>query len=280
MANGSKSRYLSFVGELFSSTLPGQHLPQHPSVVTFGTEPRRIRVPKKESKKLLMFVGKKASYRGPARDVSRGHLLQREDGGLVIAKGVKFNVQEQDSELRDLLPPITAEGMELQEEDNVPTTKKQLEEEIEFTSRYLLNENNYDLEEVLKLYNKLEELGDTDMRIGKKVSVTSWYTGAFVHGGVAGVRRNLSKFPHTTRYLVGVGKKYCDGTNFSALGLARNSTLGMHRDVHNVRNSKNVVIPLTSFTGGSLWTVDPEVPDNEAVFRKLPNGSEAKGRGD
>ncbi|CAE7891856.1 Copia protein [Symbiodinium microadriaticum] len=212
------------------------------------------------------------------RHVSRGHLKLREDGGLVIAKGVKFNVQETNKGLLDLLPPTTAEGVEFQEEDAKPQSKKELAEEIEFTSRYLLSEENYSLEEVIKLYNKLEELGDTDLRIGKKTAVTSWYTGAFVHGGCAGLRKNIMKYPHTTKYLVQVGKKYANGMKFTALGLARNATLGMHRDVHNYKNSENMVLPLTSFTGGSLWTLGPDVDEENAVYKTLPNGDKAKGK--
>ena len=32
---------------------------------------------------------KNASYRGPMMEVPEGHLLQREDGGLTAAKGLK-----------------------------------------------------------------------------------------------------------------------------------------------------------------------------------------------
>ena len=221
---------------------------------------------------------KRGWYRGPSTDVSRGHLLEREDGGLVIAKGVKFNVQEPSSELRDLLPPMTAEGLDVQEEATSYPSKTDLIDEIEFTSRYLLNNEIYDLEEVRKLYNKLEELGDTDLRIGKKTAVTSWYTGAFVHGGCAGVRRNLGKYPNTTKFLTKVATKYANGQPFSALGIARNATLGMHRDVHNWKESKNIVLPISDFSGGALWTQDADIEEENGDYRNLPNGTRVKGR--
>ena len=47
---------------------------------------------------------KKGSYRGPASDVSNGHIILREDGGLSIAKGVKNNVIEPHQEEPPLLP--------------------------------------------------------------------------------------------------------------------------------------------------------------------------------
>ncbi|CAE7495091.1 RE2 [Symbiodinium sp. CCMP2592] len=221
---------------------------------------------------------KKGWYRGPSTDVSKGHLILREDGGLTIAKSVKFNVIDPEKDLRYLLPPATAQGVSLSDgEDDEPQTKRQLAEEIEFLARKLLDEENFSLEEVLGLYNKLEELGDTDMRIGKKEAVTSWYTGAFVHGGCAGIRRNSYVYPQTTKYLVRVAKHYAQGESFSALGIARNATLGLHRDVHNFKKSNNVVVPITSFKGGSLWKWDPDVLEDQSVQKELPNGQVVKG---
>ena len=221
---------------------------------------------------------KKGFYRGPATDVSRGHLLMREDGGLVIATGVKFNVVDPAAELRDLLPPMTAQDLETDEREAEQATRKELIQEVEFISKCLLSEENYDLDEVLKLYNKLEELGDVDFRVGKKTAATSWYTGAYVHGGCAGLRRNLQSFPNTTKYLVNLGKKYARGESFTAVALARNASLGLHRDSHNYKNSRNIVVPISLFDGGALWTEDPEVEDKDNVTRCLPSGQEVRGR--
>ena len=49
---------------------------------------------------------RKASYRGVAPDVPGGHVLCRQDGGLVIAKGIRMDVVE--PERLDLLPPVAA----------------------------------------------------------------------------------------------------------------------------------------------------------------------------
>ena len=215
---------------------------------------------------------KKGWYRGPSTDVSRGHLLLRADGGLVIAKSVKFQ------ELRDLLLPTTAEGVPSEGEHEKPVTKKQLSEEIKFTARKLLSEENYEIDEVVKLYYKLEELGDTDFRIGKKTTMSSWYTGAFVHGGCTGLRRNVYAYPNTTKYLAQVAKKFAKGEKFTAVGIARNATLGLHRDVHNFGESVNIVVRLTTFQGGGLWQQDPEAQEELNVTRELSNGQVLCGR--
>ncbi|OLQ04673.1 Copia protein [Symbiodinium microadriaticum] len=222
---------------------------------------------------------KKGWYRGPAVDVKRGHLIVREDGGLTVAKSVKFGVFEPNKDLKGILSPAVAEGLPEEEEiREEPPTRLELKEEIEFRARKLLEEENFNLEEVVNLYKLLELRGDSDTRLGRKTKITSWYTGAFVHGGVAGVRANLKEFPHTTVYLVKVAKHYCGEVNFSALGIAKNAQLGLHRDSHNYSLSKNYVIPLVDVEGGSLWVQDDEVEEDSAVYKALNNGKVVRGK--
>ena len=210
-------------------------------------------------------------------DVSKGHLLLREDGGLTVAKSVKYNVIEPDRDLQGLLPPGEAIDVHVGDEDDPSPTRKQRQEEIEFISRKLYEEENYSFDEVLALYDKLEALGDTDLRIGKKSCVSSWFSGAFVHGGKAGLRNNFKEYPNTTRYLASFGRKHAGGRTFSAFGIARNATLGLHRDSHNYKRSMSVVLPLSSFQGGGLWLQNEEVQEEKQVSRTLPSGRTVNG---
>ena len=222
---------------------------------------------------------KRGWCRGPASDVKRGHLIVREDGGLTIAKSVKFNVVDPLKDMKDLLPPAVAEGLP---EDMLlssePPTKKDLRDEVEFQARMLNEEENFDIDKVVELFRYLETLGDSDMRIRDKSAFSSWYTGAFVHGGVAGIRNNLKEFPQTTKYLTNVAKKYCGDVKFSAVALAKNAQLGLHRDSHNYKLSKNYVIPLQSFEGGALWVQNMDYEDLEGEEKTLPNGKVAYGK--
>ena len=69
-------------------------------------------------------------------DVKRGHVILRDDGGLTVAKSVKFNVVDSLDEYHGLLPPAVAEGLpEELLQDEQPPTRKELKEEIEFRSR-------------------------------------------------------------------------------------------------------------------------------------------------
>eukprot|EP00439_Symbiodinium_sp_Y106_P048300 s3792_g6.t1 len=265
---------------LWSKAFPMSPWTNHPAA-TFGSEVWFRAKAYKGTKEKKWDAGgvrwKRGWYRGPSTEVSRGHLILREDGGLTIAKSVKFNVINPE-DLGDLLPTATADGVPEAEPDSQPPKRKELAAEIEFVAKRLLEEKNFELDEVLGLYNRLEELGDSDMRIGKKSAVTAWYTGAFVHGGCAGLRKNLYDYPNTTEYLVAVSKKYAPGANFSALGIARNATLGLHRDSHNHKHSFNVAIPITSFQGGSLWAYGREVSEEECVLKETPGGKLLRGR--
>ncbi|CAE7544706.1 unnamed protein product, partial [Symbiodinium microadriaticum] len=102
-----------------------------------------------------------------------------------------------------------------------------------------------------------------------------WYRGPALD-----VKRgsNTKDFPFTTRYLTRFARFHCGEVKFTALGLAKNAQLGLHRDVHNYKFSRNYVLPLQNFEGGGLWVQDDDVGDRECVRKELPNGKEAKGR--
>ncbi|OLQ13572.1 Copia protein [Symbiodinium microadriaticum] len=249
---------------------------------TFGNEVWfRSKIYQGKAEKKHDAVGsrwKRGWYAGPAMDVKRGHILVRDDGGLTVAKSVKFNVVNPEQDCKDLLPPAIAEGLpEELLQDERPPTKSELREEIEFRARKLLEEKDFSVAKVVELYDLLEALGDVDRRVSTKTSASSWYTGAFVHGGVAGLRNNMRDFPWTTRYLTGVARSLCGDIGFSALGMARNQQLGLHRDVHNSRNSMNYVIPLQLEEGGSIWVQKEDVEDDVKVLRTLPSGRELQG---
>ena len=140
-----------------------------------------------------------------------------------------------------------------------------------------MEEGDYSIEGVLMLFERMEALGDTDMRIGKKSSSTSWFSGAYVHGGKAGTRLNLQKYPYATKFMAEFGKKYANGKPFSALGIARNADLGMHWDSHNAKLSENIIVPLTEFDDGGLWLQTSTAEEENSVTKELPNGKMVKG---
>ena len=104
---------------------------------------------------------------------------------------------------------------------------------LSFVSKELLREEKFTADDLLYLFYKLEELGDVDMRVGKKKAVTSWYTGSYVSR-----RTKLALGAMCSRtYLVEYAKRNFKNFAFAAVGIARNAELGMHRDSHNSRSS-------------------------------------------
>ena len=268
--------------ELWSRALPSTPWTSTPAT-SFGNEvwfrAKHYQGKKEKKHEAAGDRWKKGWYRGPAMDVKRGHLIMREDGGLTVAKSVKFGVRdvENDREIRDLLQPAVADGVEEGEDEDTPVSAKHLAEEIEFKARLFLQKEKYKVEDILEVFGLLEELGNTDTRVSKKRGVTSWFTGAYVRGGVAGTRNNMQSFPYTTKYLVAAAKTYMGDTTFSAVGISKNTDLGLHRDSHNYIHSNNKVVPLTDFQGGSLWIQDDDLPEDEAVKKLTPQGKEVKG---
>ena len=55
---------------------------------------------------------KRATYRGPSMDVSEGHLLLRDDGGLTLAKGIKEGIKEPEKEDPPLLPELHVDNVD------------------------------------------------------------------------------------------------------------------------------------------------------------------------
>ena len=209
--------------------------------------------------------------------MNRGHIILREDRGLTI-EGVQCCGPSKGPTWPDLLQPgITEELLPEPEGSDVLVSKDKLEGEIEFVAKMLLEKRAFESKDVMYLFEKLEELGNTDFRVGSKTPMTSWYTGAFVHGSVAGLRTNAKKFPNATKYLTAFAKERVGEKDVTALGITRSSALGLHRDVHNARCTTNMVLPLTKFEGGGLWIESDDVSAEDLVINKVPKKGEVSG---
>ena len=86
----------------------------------------------------------------------------------------------------------------------------------------------------------------------------SFAIGAFAVGGsLAGLRRTSKEFPGVARVLCNFVQDLDPGFNFSAIAIFRNLQTSPHRDSGNARGSQNLVVGLSSFTGGGIWTQTP-----------------------
>ena len=96
--------------------------------------------------------------------------------------------------------------------------------------------------------------GGIDIRDARE---KAWTTGAYVHGGVSGLRRNAVLFPETTRailrHVLPRLRSIFGHVTFSALAIFSNVMTPLHADTNNAKGLPNYVLPLSVFKGGGVW---------------------------
>ena len=81
--------------------------------------------------------------------------------------------------------------------------------------------------------------------------------GAWNRGPHAGVNRFARAFPWTTRALAGIVATWDSALQFSTCTLSLNTSAAPHRDSFNHRESMNLAMPVSRFTGGEVFVEDP-----------------------
>ena len=81
-----------------------------------------------------------------------------------------------------------------------------------------------------------------------------WFgsSGAFVHGGVAGILNNTKKYPESHEGFLDYLKQHCPGVKCNSIAVFKGTQAEPHRDAHNV--GENVVVPLSEFEAVTLWS--------------------------
>ncbi|CAE7385237.1 GIP [Symbiodinium sp. CCMP2456] len=81
----------------------------------------------------------------------------------------------------------------------------------------------------------------------------AWSTGAFIHGGVAGLRRSTRSFPTTTKVINAYIKQVDPNHQWTSVAILKNHQTAMHKDPHNSLYHQTLLAPLTKFRRGGLW---------------------------
>ncbi|CAE7244581.1 unnamed protein product [Symbiodinium sp. CCMP2592] len=84
--------------------------------------------------------------------------------------------------------------------------------------------------------------------------------GACNRGGVTAVRSNTRRMPAVAQYLAECIRLVAPQCEFTSVSVHRNLQAPMHQDSFN-SSVPNVVVPLSSFSGGHIFVVHPEGPD-------------------
>ena len=222
------------------------------------------------------------AYVGPSEDVQHGHVVRFPDGTFVTSLHLKQNLVDADG-LVDLVP----REVEIPLPERRVRGKRRLaklfqahpltaeEEQAEALAKKLIAGECWNVEGVLSLYGYVKAIkpGPASGRAASSKG-KAWYTGMFVHGGVAGLRGTTTKLKWSTRYLVEAAKRITGHTDFTALGILEDMSNGCHKDSHNELGSVNVVTLLKApDCGGELWLehedLDPKYAEWKQVSRKL-----------
>ena len=83
-------------------------------------------------------------------------------------------------------------------------------------------------------------------------------TGAYSRSAFHGLRRDTCVYPWLTSLLCSIVRNVAPRHKFTTISWARNVMTVAHKDSHNDGASRNLILPCSSFTQGSLWLEDSE----------------------
>ncbi|CAE7797862.1 RE1, partial [Symbiodinium necroappetens] len=122
----------------------------------------------------------------------------------------------------------------------------------------LLEEDELVQDQIIEiLVHLLPSVTEIPKRFGEQeTDCKIWAAGAFVHGGVVGVKRATTTFPLSTKVIVKYVKQIAPDLKFNAIAVNVNVKTQEHKDVHNVGTS--MIAAVSHFKGGGLDVVTPD----------------------
>ena len=103
--------------------------------------------------------------------------------------------------------------------------------------------------------------------------------GQYTHGMFSGLMSSTYRYPYTVQYLTRCFEEICPYDKFATLTVSEDVGMPCHRDLHNERDSYNVVLPLQDCDGGGLWIEsEPDQFSLEDEWRPIPNGEWRRGQ--
>ena len=246
-------------------------LRQSSSMLPFGTRVHvRSKVYGTGGKYDLDSRWKAGRYVGPSLDVRGGHLVRFESGAYMTSTHLRPHLVDPDKvidldEYEVMLPtPVRRlKGKTGLKEVEGEVTEGELvlphdpDHPAEKYAMRLLEENGMLTPDQLEnLAMMLPSTSPTPKRFGpQKDSQKIWNAGAFVHGGIVGVKTATTSFPASTKVFVKYVKQIKPDHKFNAVAVITDVETTQHVDAHNV--GENLVAGLSSFKGGALEVEEP-----------------------
>ncbi|CAE7227836.1 GIP [Symbiodinium sp. CCMP2456] len=203
-------------------------------------------------------------YVGPSLDVKGGHVIRLESGSFMTSTHLRPHLLEPDRiaelaeyevslpmPIRRLRSKVAARDLEPVEAPDELNFKYDPEHPAELFAKRLLEEDVLTPDQCEILALMLPSSTATPKRFGPQgENQKVWSAGAFVHGGVLGVKRATGAFPSATRVFTKYVRQLQPDHEFNAVAVTVDVGAQQHVDAHNV--GKNLIAGLSYFKGGGL----------------------------
>ena len=193
---------------------------------------------------------KPGTYMGPSLDVLGGHVIRLDDGSYTTTKHVRPNLVDPNKlvdfgHYEAVIPvptkryrrktDVEAEQMDSDEEVVPPYDPNH---PAEHYAMGLLEEEVLIPDQLETLVHLLPPTAQVPRRFGEQGSEKKlWSAGAFVHGGVLGVKKATTSFPMSTMVFNKYVNQISPGFKFNAIAVNVDILTKEHKDVHNVGKS-------------------------------------------
>ena len=221
---------------------------------------------------------------GWSEDVVNGHVVKLDSGGYITTAHVRpFLV---DSDQLVAMEPYEAHVPVPERRVRGKTTLRPMamvtpaSNPMEDLARALFDEEKFAIGDLLRFW---EEASANAFPKGRQCyhGANPRYVafGQYTHGMFSGLMSSTYRYPYTVQYLTRCFEEFCPYDKFATITVSEDVGMVCHRDVHNERDSYNVVLPLMDCDGGGLWIEsDPGQFSLDDEWRPIPNGEWRRGQ--
>ena len=223
---------------------------------------------------------------GWSDDVTHGKVVRLDNGGFITTTHIRPFLIDADElvaldplEAHVPVPERRARGKNniVRRMQSVPTDVP-----VEDLARTLLEEDRCSTQDAVEFWNVAKKHSTPRARAFFHGEHPSYFsTGLYAHGGFTGLLTNTYRYPMTTAYLTmtKVFENYAGQVTFTTVTLSDDIGMRCHRDVHNERDTDNILVPLVACDGGGVW-VESRLEDHrwDDVWRQIPNGEWRRGQ--
>ena len=185
---------------------------------------------------------------GWSEDVVNGHVVKLDSGGYITTAHVRpFLV---DSDQLVAIEPYEAHVPVPERRVRGKTTLRPMaaitpaSNSMEDLARALFDEGKFAVEDLLRFW---EEASANAFPKGRQCfhGANPRYIafGQYTHGMFSGLMSSTYRYPYTVQYLTRCCEEICPYDKFATLTVSEDVGMACHRDVHNERDSYNVVLP-------------------------------------